>query len=723
MQFLFHNSGCQPFRYVIILCVSVVAAAPAQTSVACPDSSAADCGEEKQCLLHTRTRLGSLDGITENIESRIQSSTYELDYLAVLHKYAEKRHGRESFHTSAQMTSQAAQRSAWVSYQGTLNTVLTSLESKRHSATGELEDTIDKFIAKQAGSEDACHAQLLEAKHQLNQLHLHVDDLSRHVNATDHEVTALNAQVESKLEESERLEEECQQKLEEIEGQQKEDLVFLETLRNELDEMIQIANPDVTMNQTAGKVLAGGKVLESLLGMPAEAFLPFLPKIKIPSVQTLVQTGITSTSFIQMNVENDGLPTQVRYNREELVPLKAAMKHVAKCMKRKDKFSLVAARQDPAPIEVDLSDPAATTPEPIDMKIDLPTNAPAQTTPEAVDVKTSLPTIPPSKDIVCATDDVAKVEVGGVAGEVSPPRGLAQDESAQIPCVQLNKEYFGAIWLTCDEDGLTASATQCLKAANPTTCKEELEVLQKVYIKTYVDLARLIQQYEEKTREGYEAQKNAIEDECRDRREPIQNDAAKLATQVSEKVKTLEELRPKLEDALDAYHKLKEQVSKLSEQCKALPETITDLDKVRDAIKALSLCPGLNKARLIVPKWIGQYAEFDVASSDMPDEEYDVMMLETCEKYFGGDYPDKVLRAASVAEIAAGAVLDLPLNNTAEIPLIGPCPACKGHEDAEASSGHLRVCWKPGAELNNNGRTLDCNEGLKSIACVVDGDK
>merc|ERR1719473_589263 len=303
-------------------------------------------------------------------------------------------------------------------------------------------------------------------------------------------------------------------------------------------------------------------------------------------------------------------------------------------------------------------------------------------------------------------DDTAKVEVGGVAGELSPPRGLAQGEYAQIPCARVNKEYFGAIWLTCDKE-LTASATQCLKAANGTKCQEELEILQKVYIKTYVDLARLIQQYEEHTTEGYKAAKEAIEDQCRDRREPIQNDASTLATQVSEKVKTLEELRPKLEDALEAYHKLKEQVRKLGEQCEALPETITDLDKVRDAIKALSLCPGLNKARLIVPKWVGQYANIDGAASEMKDDEYDVMLLETCEKYFGGDYPDKVLRAASVAEIAAGAVLELPLNNTAETPLIGACPSCEGHEDEGASSGHLRVCWKPGAELNNDGRNLD----------------
>merc|ERR1719335_1566469 len=245
------------------------------------------------------------------------------------------------------------------------------------------------------------------------------------------------------------------------------------------------------------------------------------------------------------------------------------------------------------------------------------------------------PTMPDAKKVHCATTDSAKAEVGGVVGAVSPPRNLANGEIAQTQCVKVNKEYFGVIWLTCNEAGLEASTAQCLKAANATKCQEELETLQKVYIKTYVDLARLIQSYEEKTTDGYNAAKEAIEDQCRDQREPLQTDAAKLASEASEKIKQLEELRPKLEDANDAYRKLAEQVKKLTGRCEALPETVTDLDKVRDAIKALSLCPGLNKARLIVPKWVGTYADFDVSPQKLSDVEYDALMMETCTKSFG----------------------------------------------------------------------------------------
>merc|ERR1719240_861255 len=114
-----------------------------------------------------------------------------------------------------------AQAAQWLAYRGVLPNVLAQLESSRLTVNGQLEDLIDTFIAKQSGSDDACHSQLLEAKHQLNQLHQHVHDLSMEVNATDHEVTALNDQVEAKLKEYDELNEECTNKLEEVENKKK----------------------------------------------------------------------------------------------------------------------------------------------------------------------------------------------------------------------------------------------------------------------------------------------------------------------------------------------------------------------------------------------------------------------------------------------------------------------------------------------------------------------
>lgn len=748
------------------LAVARVASCP--TGISWGPESCTPRSDNGEILLHTNTRLTVSGGITdrEDMEHRGATSAFELDHLGVAHLY---RNSRDNSLSYAQQTTRAAQHSAWISYRRTLGKVLSNLETSRHSANGQLEETIDKFIANQAGSEDACHSQLLETKHQLNQLHFHVQDLSMQINATDHEVTALNNQVQSKLDEAQRLNEKCNQELEELENQQAEDLKFLDLLHGELEEMIQIANPDVTMNQSGSKVFAGGEAVESLLGseLQADAFRSFLSHIKLPSRKASgksLRQRTYSASFVQMHVQKNGDTTKVQGDRDVLAGLRKAMGTAAHCMQDKKQFSLIHRKHghtNSGHAKLDLTTyghttyrrtgatgtAAATTAAPQTTAVPddaaLPTSneetgespgtsetgstgeAEGQELDELEEGEKELPdgeAMPPAKKVHCAASDFAKVQIGGLSGEVRPPRNLEKGEVAQVPCVQVNQAYFGVIWLTCNEE-LEASANQCLKAANATKCQEELEILQKVYVTTYVDLARLIQSYEEKTTDGYEASKKAIEDQCRDRLEPLQAEASKLASQSSEKVKQLEELRPKLEDALEAYHKLKAQVGKLTSQCKALPETITDLDKVRDAIKALSLCPGLNKSRLIVPKWIGTYTIFDEDYTKLSDSEYDSMMLEICGKTFGSEYPDKMLRAASVAEMQAHAVLELPQNNTADTPLIGPCPGCEGDEDEATSSGHLRVCWKAGAKLTSEERFMQCNQGQKSIACVIDGDK
>jgi prefoldin subunit 5 len=685
-----------------------------------------------EILLHTRSQLTVSDGISEKQESHAVTAAFELDHLGVA---ILRREGRDASLSLAEQSSKAAQQAAWVSFKGTLGKVLSNLEISRQAANKDLSGTIDKFIAAQAGSEDACHAQLLETKQQLNQLHLHVNDLSAQINATDHEVTALNAQVESKIEEAKRLEEKCKQELEELEKQQGEDLKFLELLRGELEEMIQIANPDVTMNQTGRKVFAGGEKVESLLAdkLQTETLWPFLKQIRVPSSTLMLSHKTHLASFIQMHVQDDGKPTKVMGHHDVFAALKGAMKTASHCIVGKERFSLAGIKQTPLDGEDSNEDNEyydGQYVKPTGVGADIEQGPGASEMPGNSDLTLEVnddslsvgPTMPPAQNVHCAKTDVAKVDVGGTLTALSPPRDLAKGEFAQVPCVKVNKEYFGVIWLSCEET-LQASASQCLKAANATKCQEELEILQKVYVKTYVDLARLIQSYEEKTTDGYEAAKTAIEDQCRDRREPLQEEASKIAAQASEKIKELEELRPKLEDASDAYQKLAAQVKKLTSQCKSLPETLSDLDKVRDTIKALSLCPGLQQTKLDVPSWIKMYTKFETPAAGLSDSDYDALMRETCEKAYGSKYPDKILRAASVAEMEAHAILDLPLVNEAETPLIGPCPGCEGDEDAGAKSGHLRVCWKPGANLTVGERSTQCNEGLKSIACVIVCDK
>jgi hypothetical protein len=63
--------------------------------------------------------------------------------------------------------------------------------------------------------------------------------------------------VEAKLKEHDELNEECEKKIEEVEKKKKENLEMLTTYRNEMEEMKQIANPNVSMDQKNLTIIGG----------------------------------------------------------------------------------------------------------------------------------------------------------------------------------------------------------------------------------------------------------------------------------------------------------------------------------------------------------------------------------------------------------------------------------------------------------------------------------
>merc|ERR1712113_83987 len=91
------------------------------------------------------------------------------------------------------------------------------------------------------------------------------------------------------------------------------------------------------------------------------------------------------------------------------------------------------------------------------------------------------------------------------------------------------------------------------------------------------------------------------------KREPLQAQANKLVTDQGDKIHQLERFRPRLEDMMLAERKLREHIKKLSEECQMLPATESGLQKVREAIRALETCPGLQRAEFYIPTWTGQW--------------------------------------------------------------------------------------------------------------------
>merc|ERR1719324_1386239 len=137
-------------------------------------------------------------------------------------------------------------------------------------------------------------------------------------------------------------------------------------------------------------------------------------------------------------------------------------------------------------------------------------------------------------------------------------------------------------------------------------CQAEKDALEKTYVKAYVELSRLKAEYEELANST--ACVDSTMEQFKNRKTPLQKEADKLATSINEKVSELQSLRPRLDSASSSEENLRKHVRELTAECDDLDPTVSDLDKVRDAIQALSACPGLSRVKFSLPKWVGTWA-------------------------------------------------------------------------------------------------------------------
>merc|ERR1719262_253584 len=160
-------------------------------------------------------------------------------------------------------------------------------------------------------------------------------------------------------------------------------------------------------------------------------------------------------------------------------------------------------------------------------------------------------------------------------------------------------------------------------AATPENCEAEKKVLEETYVKTYVELSRLKDEYNELANST--ACEDNVESLYKSKKTPIDEKIDELIKDIDAKVDEIESLRPRLESAQNAEKKLRKHIATLTEECAQLPETVSNLDKVRDAIEALSKCPGLSRVQFSLPKTI-KWISFDLMAKEMTDEEQDEAM-------------------------------------------------------------------------------------------------
>jgi len=264
------------------------------------------------------------------------------------------------------------------------------------------------------------------------------------------------------------------------------------------------------------------------------------------------------------------------------------------------------------------------------------------------------------------------------------------------------------------DDQAAIDAAEAIKngAATPENCAAEKDALEETYLKTYVELSRLKDEYNDLANST--ACFDNVESIYKSRKTPLQEAVDNLIKDIDVKVRELQGLRPRLESATIAEKKLRKHIATLTQECAQLPETISNLDKVRDAIEALSKCPGLSRVQFSLPKWTGTWVTVHLKAKKMTDEEQDKALDAACAAAAQGS------RAAEVGEIAEQTVEGIPETNTAELPLVGTCPNCAGDEAADFPSGHKRVCFRPGKELTPSGKSTNCASGKKAVLCVTD---
>merc|ERR1712190_41178 len=127
--------------------------------------------------------------------------------------------------------------------------------------------------------------------------------------------------------------------------------------------------------------------------------------------------------------------------------------------------------------------------------------------------------------------------------------------------------------------------------------------------------------------------------------------------------------------AYKAEARLRIHVQGLSQKCMMMGATVSSLDKVRDAIHILGLCPGLGRISFITPKWHGNVVEADLDTDTLDDQQIDQVIEAACQNL------NTSLRAVETSELMMKTIEGLPAYNNQALAVIGTCPNCQGDED------------------------------------------
>jgi hypothetical protein len=201
----------------------------------------------------------------------------------------------------------------------------------------------------------------------------------------------------------------------------------------------------------------------------------------------------------------------------------------------------------------------------------------------------------------------------------------------------------------------------------------------------------------------------------------------KMTKTVSTYHHKLMQYKARIEESMRVEVHLRAQIQILATRCMEMSATVSSLDKVRDAIHIMGVCPGLGRINFVIPKYTGHMPEarFDLVSQT--DAQIDQALNQLCAQTVPVPAVENgithLIRAAESSELILRAVEGMPSTNTGPTPLIGSCPNCDGDADVpdgvQHTSGHSRVCWDPDEVIDGSRKRNDCStNSMKTVICV-----
>merc|ERR1719478_711039 len=138
-----------------------------------------------------------------------------------------------------------------------------------------------------------------------------------------------------------------------------------------------------------------------------------------------------------------------------------------------------------------------------------------------------------SGELTCSASMTSSVTIGGVSKTLAAGKTLKAGEHGSFRCQDINPHFKGFVWLICDGHMIVPDITHCFNTQSVNdACKQQLYYLEITYVKAYVELTRLVVEYEKLVNST--ACMDEVKEECEEKELPYYTKLNKLTITLTE---------------------------------------------------------------------------------------------------------------------------------------------------------------------------------------------